>query len=66
MNRHVFLLGDQKDLNYYLTINEKNFFVEFVQHYCSIIGGKANFNYEVFYDFYYSMYRDIQFDKINS
>lgn len=64
MNSHVFLLGDQKDLNYYLTINEKNFFVEFIQHYCSIIGGKANFNYEVFYDFYYSMYRDIQFDKI--
>ena len=66
MDRYVFLLGNQTDPNAHFTMDKKNFFVEFIQHYCSIIGGASNFNYEEFYDFYYSMYRDNQFDKIES
>ncbi|MBK9220680.1 MAG: SIR2 family protein [Saprospiraceae bacterium] len=64
MDRYVFLLKGQPDPNARLTIDKRNFFVEFIKYYCDSIGGHDNFNYEVFYDFYYSMYREDHYDDI--
>lgn len=58
MDRYVLLLEGQQDHNAWMHKYDKLFFVEFIDFYCSLIGGKDNFNYEIFYDAYYSFQRE--------
>ncbi|MBK7811299.1 MAG: SIR2 family protein [Saprospiraceae bacterium] len=58
MDRYVFLLEGQQDDNAWMHKYDKLFFVEFIDFYCSLIGGKDKFNYEIFYDAYYSFQRE--------
>lgn len=53
--RVTFLRG-QDDPNGWMKKDEKNFFVQFIAHYCANNGGVNNFNYEVFFDYYYGHY----------
>lgn len=59
-DRYVFLLKGEKDPNENLTINKRRFFTEFIDYYCNLIGGKENFNYEIFYDEYTNFHRDLK------
>lgn len=53
----VGFLNGQADPNGWMKKSEKQFFVEFIDDYCQLIGGGNKFQYEEFYDYYYSFYR---------
>ena len=55
--RQVFFAKGEKDPNGWMNINERSFFVDFIEFYCSNLEGGSNFHYEDFYDFYHSRYR---------
>jgi len=57
LDRSAFFLGDSEDPNGWMTNLQKEFFVEFIQDYCQQIGGEDKFQYEEFYDYYYSYLR---------
>lgn len=60
-----FLIG-QPDPNGWMKQDEKNFFVGFIDDYCQLIGGAAKFQYEEFYDYYFSCYRGEENKRIKS
>lgn len=62
----VLFLNGQPDPNGWMKQDQKNFFVEFIADYCQQIGGSQKFQYEEFYDYYFSCYRGEKNTKIES
>lgn len=61
-NNIVFFSNGQIDVNASFNLDKRNFLVEFIAYYFSTINF-SDFNYEVFYDFYYSIIRSGDYDN---
>jgi len=55
--RQVFFANGNEDPNGWMNVKKRQFFVEFIDFYCSILDDGNGFHYEDFYDFYHSRYR---------
>jgi len=62
----TFNMDGQEDPNGWMTIDQKNFFCEFIEDYCDFIGDKDKFQYEEFYDYYYSFKRGEENERISN